>query len=218
MKNFRFLRFWLLLAVGMATVVFNSYGQKEKNAKNNSATTDPGVVINGVKWATRNVDAFGSFTATPESPCMFYQWNNKTAWSATEPSAGIAIDNWDSSFPASITWEKTNDPSPKGWRIPTEKEQRSLFDTEKVSNEWTTQNDVTGRKFTDKATGNTLFLPAAGFRLSYDGSLLYVGTGGYYWGSSEIGSDDDYVVRFDSDYAGMNYCRPSGFSVRCVAE
>ena len=217
--KFKLISFWLLLTVGMTTVVFNSCGQEEKNVKNNSTTTDIGVVINSVKWATRNVDAFGTFAATPESFGMFYQWNRKIAWSATEPSAGIAIDNWDSSTPAGTTWEKSNDPSPKGWRIPTKEEQQSLFDTEKVSNEWTTQNGVTGRKFTDKATGNTLFLPAAGFRDRNNGSLGGEGTYGSYWSSSEYSSEDAYYLGFENDNTSVYfYNRLSGQSVRCVAE
>jgi hypothetical protein len=40
-----------------------------------SANTDLGVVINGVKWATRNVDAPGTFAESPQAAGMFYQWN-----------------------------------------------------------------------------------------------------------------------------------------------
>jgi len=42
---------------------------------------DEGVVINGVKWATRNVDRPNTFAETPESAGMFYQWNDKIGWS-----------------------------------------------------------------------------------------------------------------------------------------
>ncbi len=41
------------------------------------------VLINGVLWATRNVDAPGTFAASPESTGMFYQWNSRIAWSAS---------------------------------------------------------------------------------------------------------------------------------------
>ena len=46
------------------------------------------VIINGVKWATCNVDAPGTFAAAPESAGMFYQWNRKIGWSATDPMGG----------------------------------------------------------------------------------------------------------------------------------
>ena len=42
-------------------------------AQSKSITTDEGVVINGVKWATRNVDEFRTFAENPESVGKFYQ-------------------------------------------------------------------------------------------------------------------------------------------------
>jgi len=38
---------------------------------------ETGVVINGVKWATRNVDKPGTFVANPEDFGMLYQWNRR---------------------------------------------------------------------------------------------------------------------------------------------
>ena len=119
-------------------------------------TTDEGVIINGVKWATRNVDVPGTFAVNPEDAGMFYQWNRKTAQAATG-----AVTGWENSTPTGTVWEKANDPSPAGWRIPTKAEIEKLSDANKVSHEWTTQNGVKGRKFTDKATGSSLFLIAA---------------------------------------------------------
>jgi len=187
-----------------------------------SDQTDPGVVINGVKWATRNVDAFGTFAATPQSAGKFYQWNRKKAWSATEPAAGIAIGEaggWDATYPTGTTWEKANDPSPKGWRVPTKAEMDKLFDATKVSNEWTTQNGVTGRKFTDKSTGASLFFPAAGDRDGYDGTFYIAGVDGAYWSGTEYGSDGAYGLDFFSGFAAVDGLdRAYGFSVRSVAE
>ena len=51
-----FFIFGLLLTVGLTTVVFNSCGKDNDNPKPNNPSTDIGVMINGVKWATRNVD------------------------------------------------------------------------------------------------------------------------------------------------------------------
>ena len=44
------------------------------------AQEETGVEINGVTWATRNVDAPGTFAAKPEDMGMFYQWNSKVSW------------------------------------------------------------------------------------------------------------------------------------------
>ena len=206
-RSFKIFSFWLLLAFGLTTVVFNSYSQ--------SSTYDKGVVINGVKWATRNVDKPGTFASTPESAGMFYQWNRKTAWPVTGEITG-----WDSSIPTGDAWEKVNDPSPAGWRVPTLAEIKKLLDTDNVSNEWTTQNGVTGRKFTDKATGNSLFLPAAGYRYGNDGTLSGVGSYGFYWSSTVYSSSDACGLDFYSDGADWydSYGRRSGRSVRAVVE
>jgi len=210
------------LAAGSATITVQV---GEKTATCEVTVTDPKpttpnqtdtvVVINGVKWATRNVDAFGTFAEKPESAGMFYQWNRPKAWNATDAT----VTGWDASYPTGTTWEKANDPSPKGWRVPTKEEMDKLFNIEKVSDEWTTQNGVTGRKFTDKATGNSLFFPAAGWRDDSDGTLYYAGTGGGYWSSAGNGSNFAYGMGFSSDGAGVgNIGRANGLSVRSVAE
>jgi uncharacterized protein (TIGR02145 family) len=210
MKQKLLLNFCLLLTICTATVVFNSC--------NNNSTSDAGVVINGVKWATRNVATPGTFATNPEDAGMFYQWNRKTAW----PAVGDITD-WDSSIPTGTTWEKANDPSPAGWRVPTETEIKSLLDTDKVYNEWTTINGVNGRKFIDKATGNSLFLAAVGYRSFKDGTLRDAGEDGGCWSSvpfedSEMGA---YHLFFYSDLAvaGVGGTHQTyGLSVRCVAE
>ena len=66
-----------------------------------------------------------------------------------------------------------------GARTPTKEEWQELMD--KTSVEWTTINDVNGRKFT-AANGNSIFLPAAGYRPGY--ALVYADSRGYYWSAS----------------------------------
>ncbi|MBQ6208998.1 MAG: hypothetical protein IJK42_04405 [Prevotella sp.] len=82
---------------------------------------------------------------------------------------------------------------------------------------WTTQNGVRGRKFTSKINGGTVFLPAAGAR--WYGSLISVGTYGYYWSSTPNDEGDAYELYFDSYDAYWNYWdgnRYGGPSVRPV--
>ena len=184
----------------------------------NELTVDEGVVINGVKWATRNVDKPGHFAINPEDAGLFYQWNRKIGWSATYPLVNSdGGTTWDDSVPVGDFWETANDPSPKGWRIPTYTELQKLLDTKNVASKWVIQNGVTGGKFIDKATGNTLFLPAAGDRLTY-GTPYHAGMGCFYWSSTASG-DDAYYLGFNSDEA---YCfqhiHSYAFSVRSVAE
>ena len=178
-------------------------------------TTDPGVVINGVKWATRNVDAPGTFADKPESAGMFYQWNRKKAWNTTDKE----VTDWDDSTLVGTSWEKANDPCPKGWRVPTIDEIKKLLDKDKVTSEWTTRNGINGRLFTDKSTGNALFLPAVGNRYGLDGTLYGVGTYGSCRSSTQYSETYAYYFHFNSGSA-VRYSgnRRYGLSVRAVAE
>jgi uncharacterized protein (TIGR02145 family) len=185
---------------------------------------DTSVVINDVTWATRNVDAPGTFAASPESYGMHYQWNRSTGWydNAGTPTGALTgggtTTSWDDSTPSGTTWESANDPSPAGWRVPALAEIQTLFDTAMVSNKWTACNGVCGRLFTDKTTGKSLFLPAAGYRDYYDGTHIDAGTYGNCWSSTPSGSYNAYSLDFYSGGAGWYYygSRIYGFSVRCV--
>ncbi|GHV43491.1 hypothetical protein FACS1894180_2730 [Bacteroidia bacterium] len=171
-----------------------------------------GVEINGVVWAKRNVDAVGTFAATPEAPGKFYQWNRNVAWDAT----GV-VSNWNTTTPTGTSWATDNDPSPEGWRVPTQAELESLLDLTKVSNVWVT-TPANGRLFTDKASGNTLFLPAAGGRNS-NGDMFTSAGRGYYWSSTASVATAAYHLLLFSDGISVNYnYRTYGFSVRSVAE
>ncbi|MDR0940697.1 MAG: hypothetical protein LBM68_00565, partial [Bacteroidales bacterium] len=112
----------LLLLFSTAAVAFGV-------CADSSATES--VVINGVRWATRNVAEPGTFAANPEDAGMFYQWNRKTARAVTG-----SVTSWDNSYPTGIEWEKANDPCPAGYRVPTLQDQASLLDKPKVTNEW----------------------------------------------------------------------------------
>ena len=208
-----------------ATAVDGSGVSADKSVTVSQVISDDinGVVINDIRWATRNVDAPGTFAAKPEDAGMFYQWNRKVGWSTTNPLINSnGGSTWDRNTPTGDTWEKVNDPSPVGWHVPTIQEIRKLLDTDNVSNELAQQNGINGIKFTDKATGNTLFLPAAGYRNNFDGTLYDVGASGFYWSSMQLDSDDAYFLRFDSGSAVWcsynSYYRGSGLSVRVVAE
>lgn len=181
------------------------------------------VLINGVKWATRNVAAPGTFAISPEDAGMFYQWNSKVGW----PDTGdIGSTTWNSSWtggyttPSSIdTWTSANDPSPAGYHVPTLAQIKTLLDATKVTSTWTTQNGVTGRKYTDKASGNYIFVPASGNRSYFDGVLDYTGASGDYW-SSTANSNHAYFFEFDNSYSDWNHYnnRALGLSIRPVAE
>ena len=175
-----------------------------------------GVLINGVTWATCNVDAPGTFAASPESAGMFYQWNRKLGWSSTDPRiASDGSKTWDNSDIFGDNWSAVNDPSPSGWRVPTFDDFTKLLDEDKVTNVWTKQHGVFGRKFTDNVSGASIFLPAAGIRCG-DGSLDLAGSQGDYWSASSY-FDDAWLLYFYSRYVSEDsYDRGYGHSLRCV--
>ena len=67
--------------------------------------------------------------------------------------------------------------------------------------------------------GNTLFLPAAGTRSSSNGEIIARGSGGFYWSSTEGGTDLASYLNFSSsNTTTMDVLRAAGASVRCIAE
>ena len=182
-----------------------------------------GVVINGVRWASRNVGIRGTFVAQPESLGAFFQWNRKKAWSATDEW----VDDWDPTNVASNAWEKSNDPCPAGWRIPSVEDINKLLDYNRVSNEMALVNGVEGRIFSDKVTGKTIFLPVQGYRIDNSGHLYGTETGANYWSRSVDFLKRPYYLFFSAGEAGAGGAsrgfgrengHASGYCVRCVAE
>ena len=101
------------------------------------------------------------------------------------------------------------------WRMPTHEEFTEL--RKKCTWTWTTQNGVIGYKVTSKKNGNSIFLPAAGYR--GNSSLSGAGLCGYFW-SSSLYTDNPYYARFvgfNSSLVGWDgYLRDLGLSVRPV--
>lgn len=115
------------------------------------------------------------------------------------------------------TFDEAQELSDSNWRVPTIKECQELVDNCKYK--WITQNGVEGGLFTSKKNGNSIFLPAAGFR-SFP-HMYRVGSNGDYWSSSAGYSYYAYCLRFfgygattggSGDYNGF------GFSVRLVQD
>ena len=79
------------------------------------------VVINGIRWATRDVGAPHTFVANPEDFGESYQWNRGT----TDVLDPDAYDN--SIYGNADSWLPDNDPSPSGYRVPTFDETKHLW-------------------------------------------------------------------------------------------
>ena len=182
----------------------------------------------GLLWATCNVGAetpedYGDYFAWGETqPKNNFSWihyqycmgSNKTLTKYCNNSSygyNGFTDNLTTLLPeddaATANWGS-------GWRMPTREEWQELYNNTTVT--WTTQNGVNGRLFT-ASNGNSLFLPAAGYRGS---SLSNAGSYGYYWSSSldTVEPDGALYFGFDSGNYGMylNYSRVVGFAVRPV--
>lgn len=72
-------------------------------------------------------------------------------------------------------------------------------------------------RVTSKTNGNSIFLPAAGFR---GGSLINVGSCGYYWSAGSYSNMNGSGLYFFSSYVfpQSNSSRANGYSVRPVSE
>ncbi|MDR2542046.1 MAG: hypothetical protein LBC80_01140 [Treponema sp.] len=192
----------------------------------NYTLIEEGVVINGVEWAAHNVGRAGVFVEKPEDSGWTYQWNSiRPEFSMEQATAGLLPASFLTNYPAGSFWEKSRDPSPQGWRVPTQDEVLSLFDTFNVSNEWETKNGVAGRRFTDRFSGKSIFIPAAGkWFADIDAGertmrKLDIGTGGYYW--TATGQGDFGALTFEFNSSGVlletNH-RTMAFMIRPVAD
>ena len=180
------------------------------------------VIINGVHWATRNVDTPGTFTSKPEDPGMSYQWNSKIGWRYNEPLiSSDGTSTWNSAWNGNYatTWTKANDPCPAGWRMPNQNELESLVASGYI---WKTLNGMNGCQF--GSGSNTIFLPAAGYRNpNNNGALGGAGSRGVYWSSTQSREADECALGLgfgSSSLSTSSHGNHSsyGLSCRCVAE
>ncbi len=200
----------LLLTTFILLLTSNTFIIAQNNAINE------GVEINGVIWATRNIGMPNTFADNIEDAGMFYQWNRKIAWQSVD-----IVTDWDSSLPIGSTWEKDNDPSPTGWRIPTFSDIQKLLDNNKVNRTYAIENGVSGTWFIDKTSNKSIFLPAAGSRSHSEGVLCLVGSVGDYWSVTQGAVNCAYYLFFNN--SGLADClnsgyRALGYSIRCVKE
>ena len=168
-----------------------------------------GIVINGVRWATRNVDTPGTFTNSPEAFGRHFQWNIRQGFAINDDAADWKYSNF-----TGTEWYAENDPCPSGWRVPTVIEFQSLLN---ANSRWvTTREGITGRLFGNAP--NQIFLPAVGIRFP---EVTWLGSSGFYWSNTQhsreysdefamsfVFGDDIVYIRSDLQFAG--------FPIRCV--
>lgn len=182
-----------------------------------------------VKWASYNVGA-----NAPEDSGLYYAWGETDddksdfSWTTYIWDAGTTGRNLTKYCTSSqygtvdykTVLEQADDVAHVkwggAWRMPTDAEWTELLNG--CTWTWTTLNGVDGYRATSKTTGNSIFLPAAGYRYGTSGS--YNGTYGYYWSSSLYSSSNgacDFFF-YNSDVMCSSYIRYYGCSVRPVTE
>ena len=177
-----------------------------------------------VKWATKNVGAsspsdYGGYYAWGETETKSrYDWDNcfdcldgkhDGRWGIYKIGGKTSISPTSGHDAARENWGST-------WRMPTLAECEELCN--KCTWTWTSQGGHNGYKVTGP-NGNSIFLPAAGWRVGTD--MYDVGECGLYWSStlSSSGSDCARGLYFRSgSHNTYNDSRCYGLSVRPVAE
>ena len=187
----------------------------------------------GTLWATCNIGA-----NSPEEYGDYFAWGETEGFNSGKTNFSWSTYKWCNGSYDSLT--KYNTSSEYGsidkmteldleddaayvnwgpeWRMPSLGQFEELINSSYTTTTWTTQNGVYGRKITSKKNGNSIFLPAAGYR--YISSLNYDGSYGDYW-SRSLHSDSPgsaWRLLFYSSYIGTSndYGRCSGRSVRPV--
>ena len=187
----------------------------------------------GLLWATRNVGAtspedYGDYFAWGETTtksiynwttyiyCYSYESGDEIEYSLTKYCNNSSYGY--NGFTDNLTILQPGDDAATanyGGRTPTKEEWQELINN--TTAQWTTRNGVNGRLFTS-SNGNSLFLPAAGYR--FNSSLDNAGNYGFYWSSSLYtgypGSAWDFFFFSGSQYLGDYRRRDGGRSVRAV--
>lgn len=183
-----------------------------------------------VKWASFNVGA-----TCPEEYGEYYAWGEtevKTAysWSTYKWCNGksstltkYCINSSYGTVDEKATLDSEDDVAHVkwggNWRMPTRAEQDELRNS--CAWFWTSVNGVNGYRVTGR-NGNSIFLPAAGYR--YGKNMYYHGVYGYYWSATLSFYDDDsgskasYILFRDGGWDWLDYGRYGGLSVRPVTE
>ena len=182
----------------------------------------------GVKWAACNAGAttpegYGGYFAWGETETKgdytwdTYKWCNGSSSTMTKYCVNSkfgTVDNKTTLEPeddaAHVNWGGA-------WRMPTDAECQELIDN--CTWTWTSDYNCTGvaGRIVTGPNGNSIFLPAAGYRLR--GDLLNAGDTGLYWSCSlrTVRPDYAWYVLFNSDDVLRDYSgRICGQSVRPV--
>ena len=183
----------------------------------------------GTLWAPCNIGAsspeeYGDYFAWGETEVKenyswsTYKWCNGSADTQTKYNTSSSFGTVDNKTELDLEDDAAYVNWGSNWRMPSKAQFDELINSSYTTTEWTTQNGVYGRKITSKTNGNSIFLPAAGYRGG--GSLNDAGSDGYYWSRTLNASYPDSARGLLFDSSGIDtsssYYRCSGHSVRPV--
>lgn len=171
----------------------------------------------GTLWATTNVgssteEGFGDYYAWGETETKSdYSWNtykfgtsNLTKYNSTDGLTKLEAED-----------DVAHVLCGGDWHMPTQTQMQELID--ECTWTWGTVNGING--YTVSGNGNSIFLPAAGYR--YNTSSSGVGSYGYYCSSSLYSGNDSsthYLYFNSSNHSVASGNRSYGRSVRPVIE
>lgn len=181
-----------------------------------------------VQWASFNVGA-----TRPEEPGYYF------AWGETEPKSVYSWEAYKYRLTGDtgddVTFSKYNSNSERGtvdkktrltlsddaahanwgdgWRMPVYLEIKELL--EQCNWEWTTQDGIEGNRVTSKINGNSIFLPATGYRNNAD--LSSEESGSYWVSALYLSMVTAYTLHSAKDKTGVGVLpRCYGLPVRPV--
>lgn len=169
-----------------------------------------------VVWATCNVGA-----EKPEDYGDYYAWGEtETKYSYDEAvceTMGKDIDDISGTCldVAHVKWGSPYLKWGGAWRMPTKDEFDELI--LKCIYEWTELNGVKGYKITSKINGNSIFLPAGGYKNEL---FLRLEEEIFYWSSTPRVDGYRYAYFFNNvpEVQTLDFTRYDGMLVRPVAE
>jgi uncharacterized protein (TIGR02145 family) len=163
----------------------------------------------------------------------YWQWGRKDK-AANGPSNGTVggandgeISGWNKIEASNGAWsdanKTANDPCPSGFRVPTSEQWESIMSNNIKELDFTFSlspthydNGLRIKKSFDDTGG--IYLPFAGERNYYNGSLnAYRSVSGYYWSSSVFATDLPIYISFPGANSPTGIST-QGMSIRCIAE
>ncbi len=195
-----------ILVVASAFILGScSKDDEDDNEIDNYEYVDLGLP-SGTLWATCNVGA-----SKPEEYGNYYAWGETTSKSVYDWNSYKWCDNGSEykiskyctyemygSVDNKSELETEDDVANVGWgrkwRMPSWEQIKELINASNTTVVWTTKNGISGRLITSKKNGNSIFLPAAGYRGGDGDNFTGEGLYGFYWYRSLSSSDSNNAL------------------------